>query len=394
VGRWIEIQPVPGTAGRKRARPEPFGATVAFRRPEMLVLVDGDFPGAGATEPSADSACLDPAVPFEVHLTVGHRCDAGCKGCYIDARRDSERVMDPAECRRVLERLASMGVYHVALGAGESTPLEQLVSLARIARELGMTPNLSTAGRNLTPRLAKTLGVFGRVHLSMDGAGGSYADVRGKDGFAGALMSLKTLRTYHPRVGVNCVVARTNFDRLEALFGLLKWNGIRDVELLRFKPAGRGAEVFEEMNLTPDQFRSVVPKVLGLARRYRMRPRLDCSFAPMVCAGGFDPGRLTRMGLAGCVGGSWLVAVDGGGRLSACSFEQETGGIGWESLGEPGLFAAYRNWTGQAPEPCASCRWLAVCRGGCHVVARHVTGDFHAPDPGCPIVQDRQLGVR
>jgi radical SAM protein with 4Fe4S-binding SPASM domain len=394
VGRWIEIQPVPGTAGRDLFRAEPFGATVAFRKPEMLVLVDGDFLGSAHPVASPHASRLDPAVPFEVHLTVGHRCDAGCKGCYIDARPDSDRQMDPAECRRVLRRLSSLGVYHVALGAGESTPLEHLVSLARVARDLGMTPNLSTAGRNLTPRLAKTLSVFGRVHMSMDGVGDGFADVRGRDGFAAAMMSLERLRAYHPRVGVNCVVARTNFDHLEDLFDQLKRNDIREVELLRFKPAGRGKEVFGEMDLTPAQYRSVVPRVLGLARRYRMRPRLDCSFAPMVCAGGYDPGRLTRMGLAGCVGGSWLVAVDGAGRLSACSFEQETGVIGWEALGEPGLFAAYRHWTENAPEPCASCRWLSVCRGGCHVVARYVTGDFHAPDPGCPIVREYQSGVR
>lgn len=373
------MHPVPG--GGRVVRPEPFGGTIAFRKPEMLVLVDHRWLGLPRKESS-----LDPAAPFEAHLTLSNRCDMGCQGCYIDGRPQGEEL-DPHTWELVLERLASMGVYHLALGGGESLSWDTLISLAHRARALGMTPNLSTSGRNLTPGVARRLSVFERIHLSMDGVGPTYKSVRGHDGYDSSLMSLKILRAYHRRVGVNCVVARTNADELEPLFRLLHRLGVRDLELLRFKPVGRGARVFERLDLTPRQASDLFPRVLALCRRYRLRVRMDCSFTPMVCAAGFPPAVLARMGLAGCVGGSWLVSVDPRGRLGGCSFDTESSLLGWEDLGRREALRHYLDWTRRAPEPCASCRWLQVCRGGCHVVARHVTGSFFSPDPGCPVVQ-------
>ena len=393
MNRWIEVQPVPGSSGRL-VRREPFGGTLAFRRPEMLVMVDKEFlrayaPGSSSDQPQvadSESTAIIPAAPFEAHLTISHRCSSGCQGCYIDARPDAKDEMSLAEWKEVLSKLAGLGVYHVALGAGEDMSFEPLIELAKHARTIGLTPNLSTAGSNLTPKVAEKLDVFGRVHISMDGGAESFSRVRGRNGFAASLMGLKILKAFHKHVGVNCVVARSNYDELGELFRLLKQNGIRSVELLRFKPAGRGAKIFDQMNLTETQRRSVVGHVLKLSRKYRLRLRLDCSFAPMVCAEGIHPRRLVSMGLAGCIGGSWLVSIDGRGRLSGCSFDDSDKQLSWQDLGRPGTMDHYTNWTEQAPEPCATCRWLSVCRGGCHVVARHVTGDFNAPDPGCPLV--------
>ncbi|MBW1810060.1 MAG: radical SAM protein [Deltaproteobacteria bacterium] len=393
MNRWIEVQPVPGSSGRL-VRPEPFGGTLAFRRPEMLVMVDKEFLRAYASgwagdqsgKTDCDSTAIIPSAPFEAHLTISHRCSSGCQGCYISASPDAQDEMGLAEWKEVLSKLARLGVYHVALGAGEDMSFEPLIELAKYARRIGMTPNLSTAGTNLTPKVAEKLNVFGRVHLSMDGVAESFSRVRGHNGYAASLMSLKILRAFHKRVGVNCVVARSNYDELGDLFRLLQRNGIRSVELLRFKPSGRGAKIFDQMNLTEAQERSIVGHVLKLSRKYRMRLRLDCSFTPMVCAEGIDPRRLVSMGLAGCIGGSWLVSIDGRGRLSSCSFDNSEKQLSWQDLGRPGIMDHYTNWTEQAPEPCATCRWLDVCRGGCHVVARHVTGDFNAPDPGCPLV--------
>jgi len=54
---------------------------------------------------------------------------------------------------------------------------------------------------------------------------------------------------------------------------------------------------------------------------------------------------------------------------------------------EPGAFGAFRTWR-DAREPCASCDYHALCRGGCKVVSGHVAGDPSAPDPECPRVVD------
>ncbi len=388
--RWPVVQPVPGSGGRL-VRPEPFGGTIAFRRPEMLVMVDHAFArslgvtGAAKLSNPSIAARIDPAAPFEAHLTLGNGCPVQCRGCYIGGSMDGFDSMPPGQWKEVLERLANLGVYHLALGGGEATSWDLLIGLARRARQLGMTPNLTTGGSDLTPRLARRLRVFERVHLSLDGVGQTYEIMRGHDGSRRAVMGLRILRAFHPRVGVNCVVGRPNADALGPMFGLLDNLGIREVELLRFKPVGRGAEIFEQMDLTVAQASTLVGRVLRLALRHRVRVRLDCSFTPMVCAAGIPPSRLMRLGLAGCVAGSWLISVGPDGMVSGCSFDHDAR-VSWRRLGEPGLMDRYFGWLRRAPPPCDRCRWLAICRGGCHVVARHLTGDSFSPDPGCPLV--------
>jgi MoaA/NifB/PqqE/SkfB family radical SAM enzyme len=53
-------------------------------------------------------------------------------------------------------------------------------------------------------------------------------------------------------------------------------------------------------------------------------------------------------------------------------------------------FGVFRTWR-DAAEPCRSCRYLALCRGGCRVVSAHA-GDAASPDPECPRVVDHRRG--
>ncbi len=360
-------------------RREPFGITVALRRPEMLVLLRRRDLG---------DASLEPGAPFEAHLTIGHRCQNGCAGCYIDARPDAKDEMTLGNWCEVMERLAHMGVFHLALGGGELVDLELLVELAHRARRLGLTPNLSTGGSQVTPRLAKRLRVFRRIHISLDGPDEVLERQRGAQRLSAGLMALRILRAFHPRVGVNCVVTRDSIDKLPGWLARLSREGVRSIEILRFKPAGRGAAVWKQFAPRPEQLERLVPLSLSLSRRLHMFIRLDCSLAPWVCQAGYSPRLLQRLGIAGCVGGSWLVSVDGRGRLSGCSFAAESNPLDWRELGREDPSLPFRRFLERSPEPCASCAYLRLCRGGCRVVAQHVGGDFLAPDPDCPRVRD------
>jgi radical SAM protein with 4Fe4S-binding SPASM domain len=129
--------------------------------------------------------------------------------------------------------------------------------------------------------------------------------------------------------------------------------------------------------------------VLGLARRHRLRVRLDCSYTPMVAHHRVAPKVMQWLAIYGCAGGDLLVGAKASGALTACSFaapvETRVDGIGdyWQSAT---AFGPFRRWKQAAAEPCRSCDYLALCRGGCRVVAAHVVGDAAAPDPECPRV--------
>ena len=393
----------------RRARLERFGAIVQLTVPRALVFVDRALARraaaiGGAGEPAIwagpETAVGDAplSAPLEAHLQLTNRCDAGCRGCYTGASPDGARgEWGLAEWMRAIDELADAGVFHVALGGGESAVLPWLGELADHARRRGIVPNLTTSGLAGVDRLVAIAGRFGQINVSLDGLGASYARVRGFDGFARADAAIRALRRVKREVGINVVVTRDSFDELDRLFGYAAEHRLSEVELLRFKPSGRGARAYDELRCSDAQHRALLPAVLAAARRHAVRVKIDCSYAPMLAHHRPDRALLAELCVYGCTGGDFLVGAKPGGQLTACSFAAppppaadatrpritELRGY-WDTRD---AFGAFRRWR-DAREPCASCEYHALCRGGCKVVSAHVTGDPAAPDPECPRVID------
>jgi radical SAM protein with 4Fe4S-binding SPASM domain len=81
--------------------------------------------------------------------------------------------------------------------------------------------------------------------------------------------------------------------------------------------------------------------------------------------------------------------------VTACSFaapapERPQGAELAAYWDRPDAFGAFRTWRADAAEPCRSCTYHALCRGGCKVVSAHVSGDAASPDPECPRVVDHR----
>jgi radical SAM protein with 4Fe4S-binding SPASM domain len=384
-------------------RYERFGGIVHLERPRALVFVDRDRArrlgyreSPRWTEPPDErwnEGRL--SAPLEAHLQLTNRCDAGCQGCYTGATPTGaagEWQLD--DWKRAVDELAARGVFHLALGGGESALLPWLGDVAAYAREKGLVPNLTTSGLYGDAELERLVGwapLFGQINVSIDGVGDDYAKVRGFDGFARADRAVVALRKASKHVGINCVITRDSFDGLGRVFAYAKKRKLREVELLRFKPSGRGIKTYEQLRCSDEQHRALVPTILKLARKHRLRVRLDCSYTPMVTHHRIKPKVMQWLAIYGCAGGDLLVGAKASGMLTACSFappvERRVDGLGayWE---EDGAFGPFRRWREAAAEPCRSCDYLALCRGGCRVVTMHTTGDASQPDPECPRVID------
>ena len=121
-----------------RARAERFGGIVEVVRPRALLHVDqqmmrelGQPRSPLWDDPAPDDAPL--VAPTEVHVVLSRRCAAGCTGCYVDATPRGA-ALSLEEARRILDELAAMGVFHVALGGGEALELDYLFEVAAHAR--------------------------------------------------------------------------------------------------------------------------------------------------------------------------------------------------------------------------------------------------------------------
>jgi radical SAM protein with 4Fe4S-binding SPASM domain len=385
-----------------RIRAERFGAVAQLGWPRALAFVDRAMArrlgiadhARWRAAPDGDGVvgAAPLAAPLEAHLQLTNRCDVGCQGCYTGATpQGGAREWGEVEWRRAIDHLADRGVFHLALGGGESATLPWLGAIADHARARGLVPNLTTSGLAGLDRLVPIAAKFGQINVSLDGLGATYRDVRGVDGFAAADAALVALRRVKREIGINVVVTRANFAQLDAIFAHAGRRRLNEVELLRFKPSGRGAAAYPALRCTDAQHRALLPDVLRAVRRHRVRVRVDCSYTPMIAHHAPGPDLLAGLAVYGCVGGDFLIGARATGVALACSFATPPASrppvdelaAYWE---RPDAFPEFRGWR-DAAEPCRSCAYHHLCRGGCRVVAAHA-GAANAPDPECPRVVD------
>jgi len=288
--------------------------------------------------------------------------------------------------RKAVDLLAGMGVFHLALGGGEALERRDFFELASYVRHCGIVPNLTTNGLLMTKELAAKCRIFGQVNVSVHG---TESLLRGLHAFAESLQAVDLLLEAGVSVGLNYVVTRQNFDQMTGVLTYAGERGLTDVEFLRLKPAGRGKLDYFERRLTPAQNLEFYPTIKRLSQECGVPAKIDCSFVPMFCRHRPDKTMMEQFSVYGCEAANVLLGVRSDGRFAGCSFLSGEENIfelpklwnGSESL------ARLRSWTEHAPEPCRSCEYLDICKGGCRAVAEFVAGDICAPDPECPFVE-------
>ena len=340
----------------RRSRDEPDGGrTLRIDNPPALVRT-GEANGS----------------PHEAHVQVTSTCALPCANCHVEATVAGAHVPIATVAER-FERLASDGVFHVAIGGGEALGHPDLTEIASAAHRVGLTIGLTTSGVGDVSRARS----FDQVNVSLDGLGQHFRDSRGYNGAQAALAAIRQLAEQGSRVGVNILLTRSNFDSLDATIDAAIAAGARDIHLLRLKPTGRASAHYLESRLTEGQSLALWPRLVAwIHSQPRITFRVDCAMTPFIAAHRPDRKRMQAFGWLGCHGGDALVAVNVDGTRSPCSFSHD------ELTAE----VAERWRGGVTAEPCASCDYRQTCRGGCHAVALSLTGDGTAPDPECPIV--------
>ncbi len=391
--------------------PDPMGRR-GFGGPAILGLDHASAEAARAAGARVVGAGDDPSLdvpgalraPTEAHLTVTTRCPVACTACYLEAGPTRGADMDTPGLLRDIDALADLGVFEVAFGGGEAGLRTDVLQLAAHARARGMVPNLTTSGFGLSEpsRAAAFAAAFGQVNVSIDGIGAAYAAARGWDGAAVGLAAVRALAAAGARVGVNTVLTRANVGALADMADALVAAGAQEWQWLRLKPAGRGAAAYGSLALGPEDATGLWPAAMEIEARTGLPIRFDCALVPFLVMHGPDPEALRRLGVRGCVGGHSLWARAADGEWAPCSFAAPTASPGAPGPADGDAAAdttLRRRWaedpTAQAwraraadpPAPCDGCAYRAVCRGGCRIVAGHLTGDPLAPDPECPRVR-------
>jgi len=320
------------------------------------------------------------SAPVNVTWEITRACNLACRHCLSAALPCAEEELDFDECCALVDELARMQVFQVNFGGGEPFLREDFLDILRYTCSRGLTACVSTNGTVLTEELVRELLRIRPVYLqvSLDGACPETNDaIRGRGTFRRILRGVELLAAYnYPGLSLNLVVTRLNvgeighFDRLARRYGA-------KTRLSRFRPAGKGAEVWEELRLTPAQLREL-SSFLGA------HPEIltgDSFFA-------LTPAGRRNLGLNMCGAGKMTCAVTPSGDVYPCAFLCAPSFWAGNIRSEP-LSSIFRSspvlerFRRLEVESCQSCDRFSLCHGGCPAVAYFLTDSLDFPDPEC-----------
>jgi mycofactocin radical SAM maturase len=275
-------------------------------------------------------------------------------------------------------------VFYVNIGGGEPTVRPDFWELLDYATAHQVGVKFSTNGVRLTPERARYLAAsdYVDVQISLDGATAEVNDaVRGPGSYDTALTAMRNLADAGMRdFKLSVVVTRQNAGQLDDFKAIADAHGAQ-LRLTRLRPAGRGADVWDELHPTADQQRELYQWLL----EHGESVLTGDSFFHLNALG-----TASLPGLNLCGAGRVVCLIDPVGDVYACPFAihdeflagnvRDTGGFArvWR---ESELFASLR--APQTGGGCASCSAYDVCRGGC-MAAKFFTGmPLDGPDPEC-----------
>ena len=358
-------------------------------------------------------------APYKADLALSYGCNNACPHCYNPRERASMPSLPLAGWRRVLDRLARVGVPHVIFTGGEPTLVDGLPELIRQAGRLGLVTGVNTNGRRLAdPRFAASLARAGldhvqitlescrpEVHNAMTGGASFGETVRGIENALAA--GLHTI--------TNTTLTRRNVDHAELLVEFLHSLGLRTFAMNgvicsgggrtgeggrgkgdggRGKGEGgrgradggdpeRGPSLSRPSSLvplppspfprppSPEDLAPVLVGVRDRAAELGMRflwytPTAYCRFSPLEL----------ELGPRRCNAGEYSICVEPNGDVLPCqSYYTPAGNIlrdPWEKIWNSRLFRSFRDRVADPrgcglPEPCWDCPDLSLCAGGCRL---------------------------
>ncbi len=252
-------------------------------RPSVMCLVSDLIVLARAGESVIDlsarsalrSGSARPARPAVVTWNVCRQCNMSCPSCAASATsRRSAQDLETAEVCAILEQLASGGVRRVVWTGGEPLLRDDLATLVRRTRDLGMLPALSSNGALLADR-ARALADAGleSVEVTLHAPGRRNDVYRGiAGGFDLAVRGLVAARVSALQTGIRMTVTRTNAAEVVGMLDLAVQLAVDSLHVAEPVCAGRTRRVVGD-DLTADERRNVLLRLFDrIASMTDVRP--------------------------------------------------------------------------------------------------------------------------
>lgn len=311
------------------------------------------------------------AAPHKADVALTYACNNRCAHCYNEPERKGMAAVELRDRRRILRRLADIGVPHIIFTGGEPTLCEDLPALVRYANRLGQVTGLNTNGRRLSEagypdRLARA----GLEHVQVTLAShrpDAHDRAVGARAFQETVAGIRNALAAGLHTITNTTLTRANHreavETVEFIHGL----GVTTFAMNGMICAGGGRcnpEALPEAELMP-----LLSAVRDRAGELGMRflwytPTEHCRLSPLEL----------ELGPKSCNAAEYSICVEPDGAVLPCqSYYEACGNIltdDWGSIWDSELFRTLRMRReapreAGLPERCWDCADLQVCGGGC-----------------------------
>jgi len=326
------------------------------------------------------------SVPETVHWAITFKCTQVCPDCYAGRYRKQDIVeLDTFGALQVVEKLAGLGVFQLAIGGGEPFLRPDLQIITQAAEKAGLAVHVTTGlTENLDFELLdKLTSSIKSLHIGVTQDRLISWPQSEIEMFRQITRAAQALGL---RVGANLIVNNSALKHFEQIIDVLAEAGFERIILLRYKPP---SDIERWLAEKPSQ-QAYLDLEAVLRKTVKLNPhlefRLDCALSFL--QRNQDPAAALAAGIRGCVAGNRVMAIAPDGAAYPCSQLMypgfKAGNIldgDFTSLWGAELMNKYRNFREERKfkeTKCGTCLASRQC-GGCRVFANDALGD----DPGC-----------
>lgn len=312
-------------------------------------------------------------APYKADLAMTYGCNNACNHCYNETERLPMPSMPPDDWRRVIDRLAGLGVPHMIFTGGEATLHPDLPALVAHANGHGMICGLNSNGRRLAhaPYLAELVDAgLDHVQITLSSHVGALHDaINGTKAFDQTIRGIRAAVQSALHTITNTTINARNKDDIERTIDFIAELGVRTFAMNGMIYSGGG---FADPDAIPEQeMIPILERIRDHANAKDMRflwytPTEYCRLSPVEL----------EIGAKRCNAGEYSIAIEPNGDVLPCqSFYVSAGNIltdPWEQIWHGHLFRSFREreedpakWG--LPEKCHHCPDLPLCGGGCRI---------------------------
>jgi radical SAM protein with 4Fe4S-binding SPASM domain len=322
--------------------------------------------------------------PVKVSIDITSRCNLSCSHCRSRAGAGSAGEMDSSVICSVIDDLAAMRVFRIAISGGEPFIRDDAAGIigyaaSRAPGRVLVSTNGTRIDRDLIRELAPSKDKL-TVKISLDGLAEVHDAVRGVPGaFDAACRAIRLCREEGFRVEVTSTVSRNTIGHLRSLARFVMAEGCARYTVLEVVPVGRATRA---ICLDAGE-RAKAREILEEVRKESRVSGPD--FVVKIPFTGPGPHALR------CNGGISECGILPDGTVVGCRLLPHLGegdvrerplSLIWSDLRS---FRVFRESSRTATDPgCRSCCQAAICGGGCRAYAFGLTGSLSDRDPRCP----------